>query len=620
MRIYSMTATFGKLEHTTLTLEPGLNVIHAPNEWGKSTWCAFLVAMLYGIDSRVHGATKTALADKARFDPWSGQLMSGRIALNWQGRDITIERSSTKRSQFREFKAYETLTGLPVAELTADNCGQMLLGVEKEVFQRAGFIRLTDLPVTQSDALRRRLNALVTTGDESGAADRLATQLNKLKNECRANRSKGLLPQAEAQREEIAGKLRQLDTLHAEAQSLARRQAQLEQEHNALLAQQEAQSQAAAQTRAQTLEQLQQLRQERADAEMAHRQLQPPTLPEAFEGLSEAAATEQLHTDLETHAQACKDKHDPLGTVLTLLPAVLGVLCLLIPHWIRWVILLAGIAASIVLFVFLTGRQKRAAATAGSLRRKYDDLPAEQWAGYVQSLLSAQARYQQSLAQHKSTLTRLEHAISRLEQSLDAPVPAGVWANLAERLRSCEQQLRQNHMQQGRCQGQIAALGDTSQLQPRLTRLEARIESLKNTMAAIELAQTTLSQATAQLQSRFAPRITQRASELFSRLTGGRYQRLSLTQELNLQTCTEDEDTLRSILWRSDGTADQLYLALRLAVAGELTPEAPLVLDDALVRFDDDRLKVALEVLKEEAQRKQVILFTCHSREEELLK
>ena len=52
MKIYSMTATFGKLSHETLTFQPGLNVISAPNEWGKSTWCAFLVAMLYGIDTR----------------------------------------------------------------------------------------------------------------------------------------------------------------------------------------------------------------------------------------------------------------------------------------------------------------------------------------------------------------------------------------------------------------------------------------------------------------------------------------------------------------------------------------------------------------------------------------
>ena len=85
--------------------------------------------------------------------------------------------------------------------------------------------------------------------------------------------------------------------------------------------------------------------------------------------------------------------------------------------------------------------------------------------------------------------------------------------------------------------------------------------------------------------------------------------------DLSLSISAEGEDTLRSSLWRSDGTVDQLYLALRLAVAEELTPGAPLILDDALVRFDDDRLKEAMEVLKEAAENKQVILFTCQQRE-----
>ena len=62
MKIYSMTATFGKLENQTLILQPGLNVIHAPNEWGKSTWCSFLAIMLYGLETRVK-TTKTALAE-----------------------------------------------------------------------------------------------------------------------------------------------------------------------------------------------------------------------------------------------------------------------------------------------------------------------------------------------------------------------------------------------------------------------------------------------------------------------------------------------------------------------------------------------------------------------------
>ena len=51
MKIYSMTATFGKLEHEPLALQPGLNIFEAPYDRGKSTWCAFLVNMLYGIDT-----------------------------------------------------------------------------------------------------------------------------------------------------------------------------------------------------------------------------------------------------------------------------------------------------------------------------------------------------------------------------------------------------------------------------------------------------------------------------------------------------------------------------------------------------------------------------------------
>ena len=161
MKIYAMTATFGKLERQTLNFQPGLNIIEAPNEWGKSTWSAFIIAMLYGIDTKAR-TTQSALADKERYAPWSGAPMEGRMDICWNGRDITIERRTKGRLIFGEFRAYETETGLDVPELTATNCGMQLLGVERSVFTRAGFLKLSDMPVTQDDALRRRLNKRVT--------------------------------------------------------------------------------------------------------------------------------------------------------------------------------------------------------------------------------------------------------------------------------------------------------------------------------------------------------------------------------------------------------------------------------------------------------------------------
>ena len=708
MRIYSMTATFGKLEHETLTLQPGLNIIEAPNEWGKSTWCAFLVAMLYGIESRVHGTTKTGLADKTRYDPWSGQLMSGRIELNWNGRDITIERTSTKRAAFRQFSAYETHTGTPVSELTADNCGQMLLGVEKEVYQRTGFLRLTDLPVTQSDALRRRLNALVTTGDESGAADRLADRLNKLKNECRANRSKGLLPQAEAKHQEISQKLQQFSLLQAESENIRTRQAQLEQHkqalqnHKAALEYEASREQAQRKIEAQTAltqaeqlvqslegqcktlplpEQLQQnlqqahdlrLRQEsdQMEQQMLPSPTEPPALPASFQNLSTDEAVRAAVADAQAYRQAEKasQRHS-----LPYLGLLAGLGLLLVPNWI---VRIAGVVialAGILLFVAGRAAQKRAKATAQALTAKYGSVPPADWATHIEDLMLQHTQYHQSLEQIRhqqdtwdqrrqerlQALTALTGGIPlaqfeqeqkealALHSQLDAArrelqhrqnlvqafnsSPATIQpptepdtlthssADTARLLSDCELQLRQLHQQQGRCLGQMDALGHESALKEELAAVEERIRQLQDTMAAIELAQQTLTEATEELQRRFAPQITQRTKELFSRMTGGRYDRISLSQDLTLQASAENEDTLRSSLWRSDGTIDQLYLSLRLAVADALIPDAPLVLDDALVRFDDTRLGAAMDILQEEAQSKQVVLFTCQTREKQAI-
>ena len=111
MKILSMTATFGKLDGETLELRPDLDIQSAPNEWGKSTWCAFMTAMLYGIDTRER-TTKEQLADKERFLPWTGKPMSGTMRVLWQERDITIQRRARGRVPMGDFEAWETDTGV----------------------------------------------------------------------------------------------------------------------------------------------------------------------------------------------------------------------------------------------------------------------------------------------------------------------------------------------------------------------------------------------------------------------------------------------------------------------------------------------------------------------------
>ena len=77
LRILQANATYGKLNQAQLSLQPGLNVICAPNEGGKSTWSRFLLTMFYGLNTRQRGE----LADKNRFQPWNGSPMQGRLQL-----------------------------------------------------------------------------------------------------------------------------------------------------------------------------------------------------------------------------------------------------------------------------------------------------------------------------------------------------------------------------------------------------------------------------------------------------------------------------------------------------------------------------------------------------------
>ncbi len=89
MLIQRMSTVFGRLRNETLQLQDGLNIIEAPNETGKSTWCAFpRPPCFYGINSRERDKAGF-IADKNRYVPWDGGSMSGRLGCHADGADLT---------------------------------------------------------------------------------------------------------------------------------------------------------------------------------------------------------------------------------------------------------------------------------------------------------------------------------------------------------------------------------------------------------------------------------------------------------------------------------------------------------------------------------------------------
>lgn len=146
---------------------------------------------------------------------------------------------------------------------------------------------------------------------------------------------------------------------------------------------------------------------------------------------------------------------------------------------------------------------------------------------------------------------------------------------------------------------------------------ELRKELLEE-IEAITLGIQTLKELSTDIHDSFGSTLNQMLSEIVSSISQGEYTSIIVDEKLNVSVLHLGQYVSLDKL--SAGTMDQIYLALRLSVASLLFPEEnmPILLDDTFALYDEERTKAALKLLAKETNR-QVIIFTCHRREKELL-
>ena len=143
-------------------------------------------------------------------------------------------------------------------------------------------------------------------------------------------------------------------------------------------------------------------------------------------------------------------------------------------------------------------------------------------------------------------------------------------------------------------------------------------ERLQFEIDAIDLSIETIESLSSTIKDSFGHYLNKEASELISGITGGIYTSMSIDENLGIYMNTPDK--LVPIEQLSSGTMDQIYLAVRLASASlmQALEKLPLFLDDSFVNYDDKRLESVLGWLYNNYT-SQILLFSCHSREEMLL-
>ncbi len=201
-----------------------------------------------------------------------------------------------------------------------------------------------------------------------------------------------------------------------------------------------------------------------------------------------------------------------------------------------------------------------------------------------------------------------------------------------ERLSECKQEfeeltveISQMTTDAARLEGEIESSnpgGKTLEtIEDEIIACKDRLQKYQSFYAAAELARNTLKSANEEMGSAFAPGINAAAAKVLSEITAGTYDDVRISGDLEPVVMDKATGTLVEKDFLSSGTVDQLYLALRLAVASKLFEETeplPLLLDETLAQYDDRRMQQAMDYLAELPQ--QILLFSCQKREIEAVK
>ncbi len=191
---------------------------------------------------------------------------------------------------------------------------------------------------------------------------------------------------------------------------------------------------------------------------------------------------------------------------------------------------------------------------------------------------------------------------------------------LQGRQNQCSEIIEQQQRVQWELEKKLEHLAELKDQASALRQIIAENDRIREEIAAIELAQETMKELSMSIRDSFGLYLNKTASELISGITGGLYTSMSIDE--NLGAFLNTRRKLIPLEQVSSGTADQIYLALRLAAARFIqngTDSMPLIFDDSFVLYDDDRLRQALRWLSE-AYKGQIIIFTCHRRELDILK
>ena len=643
---------FGKFSDYSLNFSPSIQILYGENEAGKSTIHAFIQAMLYGIPK---GASKKEIFFQYR--PFSKALgFGGSLTFSHQGKSYCVQRDFLQGGEAH-------ITILPQGEKLSE--GESFLQDLLSPFSLESFKNTVSIRQLKSSTEREmvyELQAMLSNFQESGNVElNPQAALDYLEQEEARLREK-MIPDATKR---YSGLLGEVKNTHMSLSLLEAEEAQSSEEKSLKgLAPKEAKIEATNREETDGEESFEknssvvkncilkeeslELQQKVAEIEETREEWNRLSSLLEKEGLSnkeELLLEQEKMLQYLSHEQEEKELGKssiflyPLFCFFALCFAVLTTLSFLYAYTSvalpRFPFFSMGFSAylypffcAFLLFLLLALSQRRIFTQqqrwVKQEKREFEEILAKR---NISTFLQFQNSSKEELREEGSSYTQakvlqyyntllekwgekeeLEKSLALLEESYQKE--KNLWLETSYKEKQREQReelLRQYGILQNKADLIRPSLEENEKLQE---KREALLEAKER-----------IRQIAGEIRKSFAFHLNEDCGKALSEITGGRYDSLWIDEQLHIYV--NAKEGFFPLEQASTGTIDQLYLALRLSMALLLQREnrdlLPLLFDDSFAMYDEKRLAASIGYLKK-AYPAQILLFTCHHREEKILK
>lgn len=604
---------FGKFHDRVISFQDGLNVVYGKNETGKSTIHTFIRGMLFGIQPQRGRASKNDLY--SRFEPWENSgTYEGALRLEHGGHIYRIERSFQKSK--KELRVIDETLGKAL-EPTKALMDQLLCGLSETAYNNT--ISIGQLKsATEAGMVSELKNYIANMNTTGNMALNITRATDYLKNQKKQLEAQ-LVPEAARSYTSLLGEIKTLEReiSSPEYENQLPSYQQLRSDTKKLIKEKQAEKERLLEKAArgrQTLSQNQ------------------------FSDVQSVRDYQKKTQDVYDDYQATKsslDKKSKLFSrialfVLGICTFACGLYFYSLADWnpitdflfdynVEFSEISVLISMSAIAAVFFA---------AGSLsiwkgKRLHKELTLsaqvlqESFSRHLGSPAISREAMESFLAR-MAEFERLCESTDRCEETIGQL--AGDISSLQEKQNSCSETIEKQQKLQWELEKKLELLSNYKTQMDVLRRTLAENDRLSQEIAAIDLARDTMTELSSSIRDSFGLYLNKTASELIDGITGGIYKSVSIDENLNVFMNTPSR--LVPLEQVSSGTMDQIYLALRLAAAKLIQSgqeeQMPLVFDDSFVLYDEDRLRSALKWLSA-AYGGQIIIFTCHQREAQML-